>query len=182
MAGASEGEGLYAHSIVDAFLIALIGQKSYNLIMRKISQLKTSSLLNIGEYTDEITRTCQENSIDLLYLFGSAVAGQIGPLSDIDLAFYSKNGNADLIENLQIEFVKIFKRDEIDLLDLKTAGPLVSFKAIKQGKSIFCHNDALRIRLEYLIISKYLSTQHLRREYHKGLARAITGGNFFAKN
>lgn len=150
--------------------------------MRKINTFKKGGTLNIGDYKDAIKNICQENSIDLLYLFGSAATGQAGPLSDVDLAFYSQKSGAGLIESLQIEFVNLFKRDDIDLLDLKIAGPLVCFKAIKQGALIFCANQALKVQLEYLVITKYLSTQHLRREYHKGLTRAIIGGNFYAKD
>lgn len=151
------------------------------ITMRKISTQKKHEAINIGEYIGEITELCKANSIDLLYLFGGAATEKTGPLSDIDLAFYSKKSDANVIEMLHCNFFDIFKRDDVDLMDLKTAGPLACFNAIKQGKLLFCADQALKIQLEYLIIAKYLNTIHLRKEYHKGLSRAIMGGNFYAK-
>jgi predicted nucleotidyltransferase len=147
--------------------------------MRKIRLVSEPEVFSPEKLQLLAEEVCREQKIDALYFFGGAAGGSPGRLSDIDLAFYSRSSFDPL--TMQNYFATRLKRDDIDLVDLKTAPPLLAYHAVKEGKLIFCRNDALRILLEYSITSRYLSTIHLREEFHRNLSGAILGGGFYGR-
>ncbi|MFA4844119.1 MAG: nucleotidyltransferase domain-containing protein [Candidatus Margulisiibacteriota bacterium] len=147
--------------------------------MRKIKLINEPGALKPDELRPAFGRLCEEKKIELLYLFGGAARGSSGRLSDIDLAYYSRQ-EAELLD-LQNSLADLLKRDDIDLVNLKSANPLISYQVIKNGKLLFCSNEALKVQLEYMIVNKYLNTIHLRNEFHKSFTKAVQGGDFYGK-
>lgn len=79
--------------------------------------------------------------ITVAYMFGSQAKGRSGPLSDIDLAFlvelslinerdYPYGYQADLVA----ELMSLFKTNDIDIIVLNDAPPLLKFQIITTGK------------------------------------------------
>jgi len=147
--------------------------------VRKIKLINEPGALNLDELRPALGRLCKEKKIELLYLFGGAARGSSGRLSDIDLAYYSRQ-EAGLLD-LQNSLADLLKRDDIDLVSLKSANPLISYQVIKNGKLLFCSNEALKVQLEYMIVNKYLNTIHLRNEFHRSFTKAVQGGDFYGK-
>jgi predicted nucleotidyltransferase len=146
--------------------------------MRKIKLIRDLGEFNLTDFSPALRRLAEDRQLDLLYFFGGAVQGKSGKLSDIDMAYYSSREVDPL--TLQNDFAHLLKRDDIDLVDIKFAPPLVAFNVIKEGQLIYCRNEALRVQMEYGVTFKYLNTIHLREEFHRHFIKTIKTGNFYA--
>jgi hypothetical protein len=83
-----------------------------------------------------------------VYLFGSTVTGNTGPLSDIDIAvLLDKNVTRKECSNLKLkliaEFTDIFKSDKIDLVILNDAPVQLTFEIISKGRIIFGKHEEI---------------------------------------
>jgi predicted nucleotidyltransferase len=122
----------------------------------------------------------KEKRVKFAYLFGSQASGQAGPLSDMDIAVYLdrrvKPWTYRLI--LMEKLAKLLKRDDLDLVVLNQAPPLLGQQIIKYGKPL--KDDASRrIPFEAEVIRQYLDTAHLRQMQHAALAESIRKGSAF---
>jgi predicted nucleotidyltransferase len=95
------------------------------------------------------------------YLFGSQASGNIGKLSDVDIAVYfdeciSKFAMFNSKLKIMGEFSLVFKRDDIDVVILNDAYPLLEHRIIKQAKLIFSVNEKKRIDYELRAVMRYL--------------------------
>lgn len=99
------------------------------------------------------------SQIKLVYLFGSRINGAEGPLSDIDLAFYVEEKNAQKILNLKLELMdkisRQLKTDKIDILMLNTAkSPEIKYNILKNGKLIY-GEELYKVIVEPKILNEY---------------------------
>ncbi len=122
----------------------------------------------------------KEKRVKFAYLFGSQASGQAGPLSDMDVAVYLdrrvKPRTYRLI--LMEKLAKLLKRDDLDLVVLNQAPPLLGQQIIKYGKPL--KDDApRRIPFEAEVIRQYLDTAHLRQVQRAALAENIRKGSTF---
>ena len=100
---------------------------------------------------------------DLVYLFGSLAKGRRTPLSDIDLGFLV-NRKVDLFET-RIDLIgKLTEilHEEIDVVILDTAPPLLKFEVLK-GILLFQRDERIRIEFEVKTRNEYYDTKYLRR-------------------
>jgi len=109
----------------------------------------------------QLTEILAKRRVSLAYLFGSQATGKTGPLSDIDIAiFFDERLGPDERFNLRLDVLgkltDLFKTDEIDLVVLNDAPPLLAHRIIKDGNLIFCGDDKLRVEHEVNVIMKYL--------------------------
>ncbi|MBI5700299.1 nucleotidyltransferase domain-containing protein [Candidatus Saganbacteria bacterium] len=148
--------------------------------MRKIKLINKPKPVDFEEIIPKMQAICQDHGIDLLYLFGGTAKGCSSRLSDIDIAFYSK---VDLtgkdILSLNKSFVEVLKRDDLDLVDLKTANPYICYMAIKNGKLLFCPNNGIKSNIEASIQKNFLDTIYLRDKFHAYQYNAIMKGGFY---
>ena len=134
--------------------------------MRKIRNLNETEPVDFSKLESEFSKICKENGIDILYLFGSMAKQSQTALSDVDMAFYTKQDlSSDTKLKLHRDFSSLLKRNDIDLTDLKESNPLTSYKAIKEGVLLYCSDNSMKHDLEYKIQTKYLDTMHLRKFY-----------------
>ena len=126
----------------------------------------------------------KENQVVLAYLFGSAARGEIGPLSDIDIAilFSEKIKKEDYFEKelrLATEIGKLFKIDRVDIINLETTrSPLLKQRAVLRGKPIFVVDEKKKIALERKILQEYEDTKYLRKVQGDIMKRQIKEGSF----
>lgn len=98
------------------------------------------------------------------YLYGSCAAGKAAPLSDIDIAVClnscvpAKN-RLDIRLRLIGEVSSLLHRDDVDMVILNDAPPLLAFRACSTGEKIFCRNELARIRFEARTMSLYYDRQ-----------------------
>jgi predicted nucleotidyltransferase len=100
------------------------------------------------------------------YLFGSQVAGDTTPLSDVDIAVLLERGAATpglvrvaLISDLTL----LLGRNDVDVVVLNTASPLLKERVISRGQLLYCRDDIERVRFEVAARREYFDTEPLRR-------------------
>jgi uncharacterized protein len=117
------------------------------------------------------------------YLFGSQARGEAGPLSDVDLAVWLDDHpepGRRLSRQLALsaDAASLLGTDEVELVVLNGAPPLLAQRVIRDGKLLAERSAPARVRLETEAIIRYLDTIPLREELGRGLARRLAEGTF----
>jgi predicted nucleotidyltransferase len=116
-------------------------------------------------------------------LIGSQARGTVGPLSDVDIAVWhdpalDSRGRLDLQLKLADEAGRALGTDEIDIVLLNHAPPLMCHRAIRDAKRLVERDHDERVRLETRAILDYRDTVPLRDELGRGVRRRIREGRF----
>ena len=117
------------------------------------------------------------------YLFGSQARGDPGPLSDVDLAVWLDDHpepGRRLSRQLALsaEAASLLGTDEVELVVLNGAPPLLAQRVIRDGQLLAERSALARVRLETEAIIRYLDTIPLREELGRGLERRLAEGTF----
>lgn len=116
-------------------------------------------------------------------LVGSQARGTAGPLSDVDLAVWVQPGlepqrRHTLALSLTAGAAAVLGTDEIDLVTLNDASPLMRHTAVRDGIRFVERDQAERVRLEARALLDYLDTAPLRATLATGVTRRIAEGRF----
>jgi predicted nucleotidyltransferase len=108
-----------------------------------------------------------QKDVKVAYLFGSAAKGELGPLSDIDIAVYLDEKLSKAERNkkelfLIYEISGILNTDKFDLVVMNDSPLLLNFNIIRDGLLLKKENESEKVKLETSIISLYLD-----RDYHE---------------
>jgi hypothetical protein len=117
------------------------------------------------------------------YLFGSHARGKPTPISDVDIAVLLSEAvphesYLDYRIALMRELTKIFGSDEVQVVILNQAPPLLAYKVIVEGKPLFCRDEVARLRFRTDATRRYLDTKALRRIQDAATARRIREARF----
>jgi len=104
------------------------------------------------------------------YLFGSQARGQIGPLSDIDIAVcfdeaLTHDDRFDLRLGVLGELTDLLKTDSVDVVVLNDAPPLLAHRILKEGVLLFSRDDRGRLEFETNAVLKYLDWEPYVEKY-----------------
>ena len=134
----------------------------------------------------EILRQAITDNLDhvpqvaLVYLFGSQVEGNVGPLSDYDLGVL-----VDLPESgpyvrsrLAFELSRKIAATKIDIVVLNRAPIELAFAVISRGKLLYQRNDAERIEYEAKIMGLYFDYLPVLRSQRDDI---LGGGEYEAR-
>jgi predicted nucleotidyltransferase len=118
--------------------------------------------------TDSVFNLFADNNVVLAYLFGSQARDQAGPLSDVDIAALfapdlSKQNRFQHVLNLAYELGMILQRDDVQIVDLQEAPPLLRHRVYYDGRLLYCPDDAVRVRFETTALRDYVDSAPLRR-------------------
>jgi predicted nucleotidyltransferase len=118
--------------------------------------------------TDSVFDLLADNKVVLAYLFGSQARDQAGPLSDVDIAVLfvpglSKQARFQHVLNLAYELGMILQRDDVQIVDLQEAPPLLRHRVYYDGRLLYCPDDAVRVRFETTALRDYVDSAPLRR-------------------
>lgn len=100
----------------------------------------------IDKIKEKASGLAEKYGLDLLLLFGSQVSGKTHKRSDIDIAYFPKQKEFDLGDQskLAVDLMSVFGRGDIDMVDLRSAPPLLMRKVAdncivlyEREKSIF---------------------------------------------
>ena len=120
-----------------------------------------------------------KRGVVLAYLFGSQAEGRVTPLSDVDLAVllphnlaaYDKfRVQADLIGDCG----QVLKRNDVDVVVLNDASPLLAFRVVKHGRVLYedpVTHPAVKFAAQTL--SRYADTAWFRGVQHRYLIKRI---------
>lgn len=119
----------------------------------------------------------------LAYLFGSHARGRPTPISDIDFAVLlsvavPREGYLDYQIAVTQELTHIFRSDEVQVVILNRAPPLLAYKVIVEGRTLVCRDPVARIRFQVRATQQYLDTKPLRKVQAEAMARRIREGRF----
>lgn len=111
----------------------------------------------------------QKFNPQLVYFFGSAYRGRIGPLSDIDLAvLWPKGVNVPMLKSLELqnEIQEFLQVDRFEVGCLNGQNLSFCYNVIKTGKCIY-GEDEDRVTYETEVLSQYLDFSYLGEEYNR---------------
>ena len=93
----------------------------------------------------------------LVYLFGSQIGGNLGPMSDYDLAVLvdrAVDGRA-VQTRLAHELARALQTDRVDVVLLNRASIELAYAIIAQGKVLYERDLATRVEYEATVLSRY---------------------------
>lgn len=116
-------------------------------------------------------------------LFGSQASGKAGPLSDVDVAVWLDptlpvERRHAVRSALTSAAVEALGTDELDLVVLNGAPPLLRHRALKGGAPVLDRDPRARIRLETAALLEYFDTAPLRETLAAGRRRRLAEGRF----
>ena len=116
-----------------------------------------------------------EEKISVAYLFGSHAKKLNTPVSDIDIAVLLSETPKNLFEYYLYLVNKLsgIVGDDLDLIILNTASPMLKHQIIKYGKIIYTRNEKERIMFESRAESEYLDFSRALKRYDECLIKQI---------
>ena len=102
------------------------------------------------------------------YLFGSEAQGKSRPNSDIDVAVYVADGQdrssyLDLQLRLIADLGDLMQTDQIDVVILNEAPVALSYRVTRDGRIVFCKDEAARIHHWAEVVDRYIDMEPMRR-------------------
>jgi uncharacterized protein len=147
------GQGRYTDPLADCPLLRLRFRRlgvnmpvCYNKIMEveEITQNLPGILLNFPE-------------ISLVYLFGSQVTGQVGPMSDYDLAVLVDPEVEEPAIQTQFQHAVTIalQTDRVDIVLLRRAPVELAYHIIAEGKLLYQREKLIRVEYEARVLGMY---------------------------
>lgn len=145
--------------------------------MRFLNVLKEPPIIDldfIESRKQVLADLCRKEGIELLYVYGSLAKNKMKKLSDVDIAV-KKKAKLGLEEYLLIigRLQEIFKREDIDLVDLMEAPALLRSEILKLGELIYSSNPILLAKFKYQTFREFLDTSFLRKSFSRYLRMAM---------
>lgn len=131
--------------------------KNINIISKPF---KAASFSN-KENSQKIKEIAEKYDLDLVLLFGSQSGGKTHFASDIDIAILAKKLILfDEELKIQYEFMKVFKTDNVDAVDIRKAGPLLMHQIFsKPHEILFCGDLQIYFRYKIYAERKYVEAK-----------------------
>lgn len=121
--------------------------------------------LNIKEIKEKLTPLFGEKGLELILIFGSIAKGKGNKKSDIDIGFLFEKP-VDILD-LTNRVIQLLKTDNIDVVDLHRAGPLLKLSAILNGKVLYEKKTGAFNEFQSLTFRIYVDTKKLRKAQEK---------------
>jgi len=115
---------------------------------------------SLDEIRTQLMPLFRDAGLQLAVLFGSAAQGQAGPRSDVDIALLYD----DRIDPVQLtnRITQLLRNDAVDVVDLRTASPLLRFAALRDGKLLYERSPGIFHSVYSLAFRRYVDTKKLR--------------------
>lgn len=117
-------------------------------------------LPTLKEITDKLSPMFNNEGLQLVIAFGSVVSGRVHQKSDIDLAFLFDKP-VDIIR-LTTRVTKLLRSDNVDVVDLMRASPLLGFSVVRNGKLLHESIEGTFSAFCSLAFRRYADTKKLR--------------------
>ena len=125
-------------------------------------------LENFDQYQQALNETFERHKVVLAYLYGSQARGKAGPLSDVDIAVLfgpdvPENERFNRLLHITGELGSVLHRNDVNVLDLAGASPLLRHRVYYDGRLLYCTDDAIRVRFQTQALRDYVDTEPLRK-------------------
>jgi predicted nucleotidyltransferase len=132
---------------------------------------------------ERLTQALDHDGVVAASLIGSHARGSAGPLSDVDVGVWhdpalDSPARLELRLELARDCGRALGTDEVDVVLLNGASPLMRHRAVRDGRRLIERDRATRVALEARVIVEYLDTEPLRAELARGLRHRIEEGRF----
>jgi predicted nucleotidyltransferase len=122
---------------------------------------------SVEPYRQALIDTFERHGVVLAYLYGSQARGKAGPLSDVDVAVLfgpgvSESGRFERILDLTGEIGSVLDRNDVFVVDLAEASPLLRHRVYFDGRLLHCADKVVRVRFETTALRDYIDTRPLR--------------------
>lgn len=90
----------------------------------------------------------KHSEIVAAFVFGSVGRGSAGPLSDVDIAVLLdeavpvEESGYGYLADLTAELIHALHRNDVDLIVLNTAPPLLKHQVLRRGRLLFCRSGS----------------------------------------
>lgn len=141
----------------------------------------------VPEIDDDARRRLSEaldkEGVVAAMLIGSQARGEAGPLSDVDIAvWHEPDLDRDQRWDLQMQLIgaacDALKTNEVDLVMLNAAPPLMQHRAIRDAVRLVERDHAQRIRFETKAVLDYFDTAPLRLARKEKVKRQLREDRF----
>jgi predicted nucleotidyltransferase len=127
---------------------------------------------------DHLAELFTGEAVEIVYLFGSQARGDVGRISDVDIAILLPNDpSVEECARSQLLFLdkltRHLKSDNVDVVILNQSPLLLQHRIIRDGKVIFCRDGKERTHYEAQVIRDYLDFQYFERAYNQALLERI---------
>ena len=118
-------------------------------------------------------RLIRDPRVLAIWGFGSCARDEAGPRSDVDVAVLL-DGELSLVEELRLrsEVVEELRRDDVDLVVLNQAPPLLRYEVIAAGRRLYARDDEFADDFEHRAAMRCFDTAHLRATQQRILREA----------
>ena len=120
------------------------------------------SRLRAAERDGELARMCRRTGIELLTVFGSLARGDDAP-RDVDIAVLPSRGFALDLLNVIAELVELAGLEQIDVVDLSAAGPVLRERALVGAIVLHEERPGIWARASTAAVMERMDTDWLRR-------------------
>ncbi|MEI9477427.1 MAG: nucleotidyltransferase domain-containing protein [Deltaproteobacteria bacterium] len=112
-----------------------------------------------------------EKRLRLVLLFGSVATKKANKHSDIDLGFlFDEPSN---ILDLTNRVINLLQTDNVDVVDLRRASPLLMAASVKHGKLLYERSPGVFHEFCSLAVRRFVDTKKLRDAQGKGIDRFL---------
>jgi predicted nucleotidyltransferase len=123
---------------------------------------------DLEPYRQALDQAFERREVTLAYLYGSQARGDAGPLSDVDVAVLfgpdvPESERFNRVLHLIGELGSVFHRDDVYVVDLAGASPLLRHRVYYDGRLLYCTDETVRVRFETTALRDYVDTEPLRR-------------------
>lgn len=125
---------------------------------------ETFKILSPDEIKGRLTPLFDERGLRLVILFGSLVTGKMHGRSDIDLGFLYEE-DVDILA-LTRRVTGLLKADNVDVVDLRRASPLLKFSAARNCRILFEGTPGVFSEFLSLAFRRFVDTKKLRDAQH----------------
>jgi len=114
--------------------------------------------MEVETLKDELSTVLRSlEAVRMVYLFGSRVEKNVGPMSDFDMAILVDRA-ADgprMRARLAHELARILGTDQVDVVLLNHAPIELAYAVVAQGKVLYEEDLATRVEYEATVLSRY---------------------------
>lgn len=127
--------------------------------------------ISIEEIRRGISPLFKDDNLRLVLLFGSAVSGKTHKKSDIDIGFlFDKPVDILVLTN---RVIRLLHTDNVDVVDLRRASPLLKFSAVKSGMPLYEREPGMFHEFYSLAFRMYVDAKKLRDAQAKAIQQFL---------